>query len=63
MYYLYLIILLIFILLILFKFYIKIKYGFWAYQPVFHRYNLLYWICKPGIINKELPETNKYCNW
>ena len=53
----------IFVILILFKLYVKIKFGFWAYQPVFHRYNLLYWIYPCGIINKELPETNKFCNF
>ena len=60
--YLYLILIL-FIILILLKAYIKIKYKFWAYQPVFHYYNLLYWIYPRGIINKELTEVNKFCNF
>ena len=63
MYYLYLIILLFFIILIFVKLYIKIKYKFWAYQPVFHKYNLFYKFFKTGIINNELPEINKYCNF
>ena len=51
------------ILLILFKLYIKFKFKFWAYQPVFHYYNLFYWIYPIGIINKDLPRPNKYCNF
>ena len=45
------------------KIYIKIKYGFWSIQPVFHYYNLLYWVYPIGIINKNLPKTNKYCDF
>jgi len=60
-YYYYLIIF--FIIIIIFRFYVKITYKFWAYQPVFHYYNLLYWIYPIGIINKELPESNKFCNF
>jgi hypothetical protein len=62
MYYAY-IILIFLIIFILFKIYVKIKYKFWAYQPIFHYHNLLYWIYPIGIINKELPKTNKYCNF
>jgi len=43
--------------------YIRVKYGFWALQPVFHVYNLTYMIWPPGIINHELPEKNKYTNF
>ncbi len=50
------------LLFIVFKFYVKIKYKFWAYQPVFHHYNFLYWILPQGIINTELPRINKFCN-
>ena len=56
-------IILFFIVLIIFRFYVKITYKFWAYQPVFHYYNLFYWIYPIGIINKELPNSNKYCNF
>jgi len=43
--------------------YIKVKFGFWALQPVFHVYNLSYMIWPPGIINHDLPEKNKYTNF
>ena len=43
--------------------YIRVKYGFWALQPVFHVYNLTYMIWPPGIINHDLPEKNKYTNF
>jgi hypothetical protein len=44
--------------------YIKIKLRFWKTQPVFHIYNLLYWLSPPGIINPQIPETenNNYMN-
>jgi len=57
------IIVFILILYILFKLFVRIKYKFWAIQPVFHYYNLFYWICPIGIIKEELPITNKYCNF
>jgi len=43
--------------------YIRLKYGFWAVQPVFHVYNLLYMFNPPGVINAFLPEKNKYTNF
>ena len=43
--------------------YIKYKYGFWAYQPVFHVYDLGYFIYPPGIIVHDLPQKNKYTNF
>ena len=52
-----------FVITIIFRFYVKITYKFWAYQPVFHYYNLLYWIYPIGIVNKDVPESNKYCNF
>jgi hypothetical protein len=52
----------IFLLFITISLYIKIKFKFWSYQPVFHFYNLLYWIHPPGIINEYLPEFNKFTN-
>ena len=63
MYYLYLIIISIFVIFLIFRLYIKIKYKFWANQPVFHKYNLFNWIYKNGIINDELPKINSYCNF
>ena len=43
--------------------YIRIKYGFWYYQPVFHVYNIRYMFSPPGIIHHELPTENKYTNF
>lgn len=55
-------ILLIIIFLFFLYIYIKIKYKFWSIQPVFHIYNIIYMLNPPGIINEELPLTNKYTN-
>ena len=49
-------------LVICFFLYIKIKYRFWALQPVFHFYDIYYWIFNIGIIRHELPKKNKYVN-
>lgn len=57
----YFLILIIIIYIILFS-YIKIKYQFWNIQPVFHYYNIFYWLSTNKIINLELPSINKYCN-
>ena len=43
--------------------YIRLKFKFWREQPVFHVYDLHYYIFPPGIIKHELPEKNKYCNF
>ena len=43
--------------------YIRLKYGFWVMQPVFHVYDFGYMIKAPGIINDYLPEKNKYTNF
>ena len=52
------------ILIILFIYiYIRLKYGFWALQPVFHIYDFYYMIFPPGIINHNLPNKNKYINF
>ena len=42
---------------------IKIKLKFWSKQPVFHVYNMFYWMFPPGIINHSLPNKNKYTNF
>ena len=47
---------------ILFFMFIRLKYKFWALQPVFHFYNLHYWLINVGIICKELPQKNMYVN-
>ena len=50
------------LLIIIYFCYIRIKYKFWALQPVFHFYDLYYWFVNVGIIRKELPEKNRYVN-
>lgn len=50
------------ILLVLCFLYIRLKYKFWALQPVFHFYDIYYWFINVGIINKDLPVKNKYVN-
>ena len=42
--------------------FIKYKYGFWIYQPVYHAYDLTYYVCSNQIIDNELPIKNKYVN-
>ena len=42
--------------------YIRLKYRFWALQPVFHFYDLYYWFVSVGIIRSELPDKNRYTN-
>jgi hypothetical protein len=39
---------------------VRLKYKFWALQPVFHFYDVYYWFINVGVIRKELPEKNKY---
>jgi len=43
--------------------YIRIKYPFWAVQPVFHFYDIYYWFVNVGIIRHELPKKNRYTNF
>lgn len=43
--------------------YIKWKFRFWAAQPVFHVYDLGYYLFYSGIIQPELPEKNRYTNF
>lgn len=38
------------------------KLKFWITQPVFHIYNLQYWLKPPGLISTEPPAANKYLN-
>jgi hypothetical protein len=51
------------LLIILFFVYIRIKFRFWAIQPVFHIYDIYYWFVNVGVINKELPDKNRYTNF
>jgi hypothetical protein len=56
--------LLAFIGIILFIYlYIRAKFGFWSYQPVFHVYDFLYYIWNKGIIQPSLPKPNKFTNF
>jgi hypothetical protein len=59
--FLYIIAFIIIIYLIITAF-IRVKLNFWLTQPVFHIYNLKFWVNPPGLINKELPKLNKYVN-
>ena len=43
--------------------YIRLKFGFWAVQPVYHIYDISYMINPPGIIDDTLPIKNKYTNF
>jgi hypothetical protein len=44
--------------------YIRIKFPFWAIQPIFHIYDIWYYICPPGIIQLDLPKReDKYNNF
>jgi len=38
--------------------YIRLKFGFWAIQPVFHVYDFAYMLNPPGIIDDYLPQKN-----
>ena len=49
-------------IIVIFFLYIRLKYKFWALQPVFHFYDVYYWFINVGVIRKELPEKNKYVN-
>lgn len=42
--------------------YLRIKFQFWSLQPVFHYYDLYYWMVNVGVIRHELPEKNKFVN-
>ena len=51
------------LILLLFFAYIRIRFPFWARQPVFHVYDLWYLFFPPGIIQHELPSKNRYTNF
>ena len=42
--------------------YLKLSYGFWFYQPVFHLYDFYYYLFPCGIVEKGFPEKNKFTN-
>jgi predicted GNAT family acetyltransferase len=43
--------------------YIRLKFGFWALQPVYHIYDINYMLKPPGIIDESLPNKNKFTNF
>lgn len=51
------------LILVIVYIFIRMKYGFWAIQPVFHIYNVGYLLKPPGIIDFSLPDKNKYTNF
>ena len=40
--------------------YFTFKYRFWSKQPVFHSYNIWYWLFPPGIIEHSSPKLGKF---
>ena len=50
------------ILYLLFFAFIKLRFRFWSSPPVFHLYNLLYWIWPCGIIQHGQPTKTKFYN-
>ena len=51
------------LLIIIFFIIIRIKFRFWAVQPVYHFYDIYYWFFNVGIIRHELPDKNRYTNF
>ena len=51
------------LILVIVYIFIRMKYGFWAIQPVFHIYDVGYLLKPPGIIDFSLPDKNKYTNF
>ena len=35
---------------------------FWSTQPVFHFYNIWYWMFPPGLVDTKLPKETKFYN-
>ena len=58
----YVILIIISLLLTLFIF-VKVKFRFWSTQPVFHIYNLRYWLFPPGIVQHGSPPVTKYYDY
>ena len=42
--------------------FIRVYFHFWSRQPMFHSWDLFYYIKTPGIIESKLPKINKFCN-
>ena len=47
------------LLYLLFFMYIKIRFRFWSIQPVFHMYNLYYWLFPCGILYQSMPSSHR----
>ena len=47
------------LLYLLFFMYIKIRFRFWSIQPVFHIYNLYYWLFPCGILYQSMPSNHR----
>lgn len=61
-YVIYIVVTIIITSLLAFKAYIKFNYPFWSIMPIHHSYNIFYKFYKPGIINSEPPDKDKWCN-
>jgi len=51
------------VFLVLVAGYIKLTFRFWSLQPVFHFYDFHCYFSRQCIINDELPQKNKFCNF
>ena len=54
------ILLLIIIIVFLIYIILRVKFNFWAIQPVFHTYDIHHWLNPAHVINTNLPKINKY---
>lgn len=52
----------VFFILLLFAI-IKLKFRFWAEQPVFHIYDISYYFFFSGVIQKDIPDKTRYTNF
>jgi len=57
------IILIIIVIILSLLIFVKVKFRFWSLQPVFHIYNLRYWLFPPGIIQHKSPPVTKYYDY
>ena len=60
---LYYIIIIVIVIFLTLKLAIKLIFGFWASQPIFHTYDIHYYFYSPQKIRKTLPNINKFCNF
>ena len=58
--YIYIFFIIIIIIYLIIAVYLKCKMPFWSKQPVFHIYNLFYWLKPPGLISSDMPVISKY---